>query len=123
MEEIKNKMRRAAINNYKRKSEEKTVNIEEFLKNALNELESEDGNGYFMTKTYQFDNVGIDKTLITSMKSILSNICPGAIIINSWSVGNAFSICVPTDEKVDEMIKKYENDPEQLSEWKKIKLE
>jgi hypothetical protein len=119
-------MRRAAINNYKRKIEEessKSVNIEEFLKNALNELECEDGNGYMMTRTYHFDKVGIKKNLIPELKSAISTICPGSIIIDSWFGGNGFSVCVPTDEKVDKMIKEYEHDSEQLAQWKKIKSE
>jgi hypothetical protein len=140
MEEIKNKMRRVAINNYKRKSEssmyykgseaEKEAIV--FFKDLLGKIENDNGNVYFTEKRpfshIPFWNV-IDPTKkkeeINLLEDIINELIPMSNI--SCFANDTFYVTFPTDKTFDERINILEQQASkimaELAQLKKLKME
>jgi hypothetical protein len=140
MEEIKNKMRRAAINNYKRKSEsliyykgseaEKDAIV--FFKDHLEKIENDNGNVYFTERT-PFSHIPfwneIDPTEKKEEINLLEDIINELIPMSSITcfVDNTFYVAIPTDKTIDEKINILEQQVSkitaELAQWKRLKME
>lgn len=125
-------MRRAAINNYKRKKDtiliyEKGTDAEkevkEFFRSKILEELEQTNDDYYFTKQFEIPHWEESDEEYLRLCDIVEELIPVADLCRPQKGRNSFYIAIPSDKYVDEKIRQLSYAVEELEKWKRARIE